>query len=344
MTHELVDQYGRKISHLRLSVTDRCNFKCSYCLPDGVICPIPKASQLTISEISKLCSVLTKMGITQIRLTGGEPLVRHDLIEIVSSIKKITSIPDLSLTTNGSLLAPVAKHLKKSGLNRLNISLDSLTSAGFRNMAKQDAFTDVMDGILTALSVGFPVKLNTVIMKHINDHEIEDFIGFGLENGLDEVRFIEFMPLCGSKWQPESVYPFTQTIEHIRDKYQAIPIKNNNGSVSESYLIHNKNKSVKVGFIRTLSKPFCGECSRIRISSDGVLRPCLFSHTGTELRPFLQSEGLDDLKNAICQTIWKKEKGNEFATAYNRGISIEKQLQTKNENRSHYPSIRSIGG
>lgn len=201
-----------------------------------------------------------------------------------------------------------------------------------------------MNGILAALTAGLPVKINTVVMNGQNEHEINDFIQFGLENSVEEVRFIEFMPLCGTKWNPHSVFPFTETIRNVLQTYSNAVAIEEKGGVAEVYRITKGKKTVRVGFIRTLSKPFCGECSRVRISADGILRPCLFSHDGHNLKPYLVANQHEELIAAIHNTIWRKQSGNEFATAYENRIPLEQYIFSENPQRSHNPSIRAIGG
>ena len=342
----LVDGLGRQITHLRLSLTDQCNFRCVYCMPPDGLETAQTVSYLQVSEIVRLAKIFSELGITKIRLTGGEPLVRKEVIQIVAALRTQTNIQNIAITTNGSLLLPRLKPLKDAGLNRLNISLDSLCPQNFKKIALKSDYSAVMDSIEQAVFEGYRPKINMVVMKGLNDHEIPDFINFSFQNGIEEVRFIEFMPLCGTGWKPQHVFDLTETIEGLQDHYQVSRVLSEPSSVSESYVIQKNGKKGKVGFIRTLSKPFCGSCSRIRVSATGDLKPCLFSHDFVALKPYLETGSDEEIQNLIRQAVLKKSKGNEFSNQYNQKVRLKNTLYdgASTPSRVNYPSIRAIGG
>ncbi len=342
----LTDGHNRVITHLRISLTEQCNFRCVYCMPPEGVSPLSQQNALTKDEIVKLVSVMSSMGITKVRLTGGEPLLRDDLVSIVRELAALPKLNDLALTTNGSHLASIAADLKKAGLKRINISLDSLNLDTFAKMARRESLTQTLLGIEAALKENFPVKINTVVMKGLNDHEMDDFIDFALTNPIEEWRFIEFMPLCGSGWQPQYVYSLQNVINKIKRDYQAKPIYSEIDNVAKSFLITKNGKQARLGFITTLSNPFCGNCSRIRLSADGVLRPCLFSSDGVALKALLARQATDgEIQAAIRCAVLKKDSGNEFYQAKIRGVEITQSRSFgEQEKRYAYPNIRSIGG
>jgi len=215
----LIDRHGRKIDSLRISLTERCNFRCLYCMPPEGVALQSSSKYLTPAEIERFSRIAVQQGVTKIRLTGGEPLLRPESIEIVERLAAISGLKDLALTTNGSRLKKMALPLKHAGLKRINVSLDSLDPIGFKKISYSDSYSDVMEGVLAALSEKFPVKLNMVVMKGINDHEVPEFIEFALNNPFEEVRFIEFMPLCGTGWKPKLVYAFDELLEKVAASY-----------------------------------------------------------------------------------------------------------------------------
>lgn len=346
MPHErLTDQFCRKITHLRLSLTDRCNFRCIYCMPpEGIDC-LPKQNFLSASEIKRLVSIFCRLGINKVRLTGGEPLLRSEVLVIADKISSLPGVCDLALTTNGSQLKRLAKPLKECGVQRLNISLDSLNEATFKKMSLTHSFNDVMDGILESLHVGLPVKINAVIMKGLNDCEIPDFIEFALNNPIQEVRFIEFMPLCGTGWKPEYVLPLDSWMEYVQKYYQGRAVFQGEDSVSKSFEIKSNGRSGRIGFITTMSNPFCNHCSRIRITADGMLRPCLFSNEGRSLKELLKNGARDhEIISAIQETVWRKPEGNKMALFNKENKYPGYFLRQGRTAASENPFIRSIGG
>ena len=341
--HTLYDQHHRPIHHLRISLTDQCDFRCMYCMPPEGVSYLNSDKLLNNNQITRLAKVFLNLGIQKIRLTGGEPLLRKDILPLVHDLAGLNHLDQLALTTNGNHLAKLAKPLADAGLKRINISLDSLDNDNFARLTKRQRLSSVLHGIHTALDY-FPVKVNVVILKGVNDHEIPDFIQWALDHPLQELRFIEFMPLCGTGWKPQHVCPMTNTIEDLIQNYGGELINQEKDSVAESYHIHHKGKKARVGFIRTMSKPFCGHCSRIRLSADGTLRPCLFSHNGTSLKKIIEQGANDEaIIKAIQDTVWQKPIGNDFFHEHQKNKDKPAYLNPESQQTS-YPAIRSIGG
>lgn len=346
MTKPLVDQHGRVISHLRVSLTDQCNFRCVYCMPPEGVATLPKAQHLICDEIVHLTKIFCDLGVNKIRLSGGEPLLREDIVNLVQDLSQVQGIDCLALTTNGSYLERLAKPLFEAGLQRINISLDSLNKKTFSKMALRDSFHEVMAGLDETLQLGFPVKINVVVMKGMNDHEMDDFLDFAVTSGVEEVRFIEFMPLCGTGWKPQYVYSLQPVIKKITEQDSAVPFIHETDSVAKSFIIRRQGKIGRVGFITTLSNPFCGQCSRIRLSADGFLRPCLFSHDGVSLKNLLRANvEKEQIIQAIQQAVWQKKSGNEFYLADQKHETLGSYLEQRPiAYRESNPVIRSIGG
>ncbi len=342
----LFDSHDRRILRLRLSLTEHCNFRCLYCMPPEGAPVHPQNQYLTATEILRLVKIFTEMGVTKIRLTGGEPLLRADLLEIIKNLRRLPLLQTLALTTNGSRLPELALPLREAGLGRLNVSLDSLNEKTFAHICKTDSLSRVITGIRAAVRQGFPVKLNAVLLKGVNDAEIFDFLQFASDEGIEEMRFIEFMPLCGTGWKPELVLPLAVIEEKIAARYGLSRLATDADSVAETYQIHHAQIKTRVGFIRTLSKPFCGQCSRIRLSATGFLQPCLFSHQGAdlkdELRPLASTD--TEIKARIRAAVWRKNLENEFAKAQRHNTALNDKLFTPEAVMTAYPSIRAIGG
>lgn len=340
----LKDRHARVIDYLRISLTERCNFRCLYCMPpEGAPCK-PSGDYLTADEITLFTEVACSLGVTRVRLTGGEPTLRGDIVDIVAKLSRVPGLNDLAMTTNGSKLKDLARPLVAAGLKRVNVSLDSLDPKTFARMALRETFDATMDGILAVLAQGIPVKVNTVVMRGMNDGEIPNFIEFALANPVEEVRFIEFMPLCGSGWKPEFVRPFPDLISSLTRNYAMERIVRAPGDVAQSYLIRKGGRTARIGFITTLSEPFCATCSRMRLTADGVLRPCLFSHEGTPMRDLLRGgASREELAGAIRDAVLNKPKGNGFAEARESGRKLSDDL-AQSHDWSTNPSIRAIGG
>ena len=289
----LIDTYNRKIDYIRISVTDRCNLRCIYCMPSEGVREITHSEILTYEEIIHILSIATNLGIKKVRITGGEPLVRKGLPYLIKTISNLGAIEEISLTTNGVLLKRFARELKEAGLNRLNISLDSMDPKRYEEITKGNNLSDVWEGIRAAEELGFsPIKINMVPIRGFNDNEIKEFAALTF-NKPYHIRFIEFMP-TGAKdiWSKEK-YIYTKELkEAISGLGELKPIKNEWGSgPAKNFKLLNA-KGV-IGFISAVSDHFCAGCNRLRLTSDGKLRPCLFSDSEIDLKKALR-EGCDD--------------------------------------------------
>ena len=290
MKDQLIDTYGRVHRDLRISVTDRCNFRCQYCMPEEGMDWTPREDLLTFEEIERLAKLLVhRFGIESIRLTGGEPTVRANLNKLIEKLAKLDV--DLSLTTNGATLPLVAQDLYEAGLNRINISLDTLDPERFKSLTRRDNLKQVLQGIEAAKAVGFdPVKINMVVMKGINDDEVLDFISYGRENNV-VVRFIEFMPLDADEvWEKSKVMSQDEILALITPHYDLEPVFRGS-SPAERWKF--ADGSGEIGIIATVSEAFCEACDRIRLTADGKFRNCLFAIKEFDIRTLLR-ENVDD--------------------------------------------------
>ena len=308
----LKDQYQRIINYLRISVTDRCNLRCQYCMPEEGIPLIGHEDILRYEEILRLIRVYTQTGISKVRITGGEPLVRNSIVNFIAEIAQIPGIKDLSMTTNGVLLKDLARPLKVAGLKRINVSLDTLNPQTFFRISRRDKFHDVWAGIQEALRIGlYPVKLNVVIIKGTNEKEVLDFARLTFEFPL-VVRFIEYMPTGESPWNSELVYSNSKSKEEIQGLGELIPLgdEDNNGPAVRYRL---KGAFGEIGFINPISSHFCHTCNRIRLTPDGHLRTCLFHDEEIDLKPFLRN-GCDDekLREMLLQALEKKPRQHQI--------------------------------
>lgn len=283
----MIDQFKRNINYLRISVTDRCNLRCIYCSPPGGIKLLSKDLILSYEEILRVVKIGSRLGIEKIRLTGGEPLLRNGLTGFISALGQIRGLKEITLTTNGHYLEDVVLNLKKVGVSRLNISLDSLKPDVYSKITRGGDLEKVLAGIQRALELGLRIKINVVILKKINENEILDFLKFGAHHGI-EIRFIEFMPLCGSNYCNNYFVSFDSIQEKI-EKTASLVYVGFEG-VAKTYQYN----GIKVGFIAPMTSSFCSECSRLRLTAEGYLRPCLFSNTGAHLLPLLRAGITDD--------------------------------------------------
>jgi cyclic pyranopterin phosphate synthase len=308
----LRDSFGRVADDLRISVTDRCNFRCIYCMPAEGLKWLAREDILRFEEIHRLARLFVeRYGVRTIRLTGGEPLVRVRIEELVAMIDAIDPTLDITMTTNGVLLRQKAKLLKEAGLKRVNISLDTLHIDRFQEIARREAFDRTMDGILAAEEAGLsPIKLNMVVMKGQNDDEVVDFARLARERGY-EVRFIEFMPLdADGIWSNDLVVPSRRIQEQIEDLFPLLAAEEDRPGPATKYRFADGAQG-GIGFISSVSQAFCTTCNRIRLTAEGGLRTCLFSLGETPLRDLLRSGASDD---SVCRTIekavWLKEEGH----------------------------------
>ena len=291
MKEQLIDTYGRVHRDLRISVTDRCNFRCQYCMPEEGMDWTPREELLTFEEIERLASLLVnKFGIESIRLTGGEPTVRANLSKLIEKLAKLDV--DLSLTTNGATLPLIAGDLYNAGLDRINISLDTLDRKRFESLTRRDNLKQVLHGIETAKSVGFdPVKINMVVMKGVNDDEVLDFVSYGRENGL-VVRFIEFMPLDADEtWEKSKVMPQNEILDLISSKHDLEPLSRGSSPAARWKFVDGPGE---IGIIATVSEAFCDACDRIRLTADGKFRNCLFAIEEYDVRKLLRENAGDE--------------------------------------------------
>lgn len=309
----LADRFGRVVNNLRISVTDRCNFRCAYCMPETGMKWLAKSELLTYEEITRLAGIAARLGVSKIRLTGGEPLMRNDLHRLVHSLAGIDGIADLALTTNGYFLAGQAEGLVRAGLGRINISMDSLDPATFARLARRDYFSKVWEGIHVLERSGLsPIKINVVLLRGVNDNEIPRFAALA-RTGRFIVRFIEFMPIgADDEWTPDRVVPTVEVIDRInRNGVPLTPVEFHGAQPADRYRF--SDGIGEIGFISSVSSPFCTHCNRMRITSDGKLRTCLFSHTETDLRGLLRGGASDDeIALAIRNAVAEKEEGHRI--------------------------------
>jgi cyclic pyranopterin phosphate synthase len=308
----LRDSYGRVADDLRISVTDRCNFRCIYCMPAEGLKWLAREDILRFEEIHRLARLFVeRYGVRTIRLTGGEPLVRVKIEELVAMIDSIDPSLDITMTTNGVLLRQKANLLKEAGLKRVNISLDTLHMDRFQEIARREAFDRTMDGILAAEEAGLsPIKLNMVVMKGQNDDEVVDFARLARQRGYD-VRFIEFMPLdADGIWSNDLVVPSRRIQEQIEDLFPLVAINEDRPGPAVKYRFADGAPG-GVGFISSVSQAFCTTCNRIRLTAEGGLRTCLFSLQETPLRDLMRSGASDDtVARVIEKAVWLKEEGH----------------------------------
>ncbi|HEX6126470.1 MAG TPA: GTP 3',8-cyclase MoaA [Pyrinomonadaceae bacterium] len=287
----LTDAYNRTIRDLRISVTDRCNFRCFYCLPNGEPPLARKATILTFEEITYIAEIFVSLGIEKIRLTGGEPMLRRNLEDLVAKLAKLKpQLKDLALTTNGFDIPKKAEALKQAGLDRMTISLDTLDTHRFREITGVDNLEQVFEAIEVAKQYGFePVKLNAVIVRGVNDDELVDFARFARNNGV-EMRFIEYMPLdSGHDWDRSKVVPGREIFEKINAAYPLLLKEASRGSETAWKYKFADGEPGGIGIIAPVTEMFCGQCSRIRLTADGQIRTCLFSTVEHDLRDYLRS-------------------------------------------------------
>lgn len=288
---QLVDTFGRVHRDLRVSVTDRCNLRCTYCMPSDFADWLPGDHLLSVDELLEVIEVATENGITGIRLTGGEPLLRPDIVEIVARINALPSTPAISLTTNGIRLADMAPDLKAAGLKRVNISLDTLDRDRFKRLTFRDRFDDVIAGIEAAKSAGLlPVKVNAVLMRGVNDDEAIPLLRHAIAHGWS-LRFIEQMPLdAGNAWERGDMVTAAQIHEMLESEFTLTPVPSRGSAPAEEFYVDGG--PATVGIIASVSKPFCEACDRLRLTADGQIRNCLFARDETDVRHVIRDASL----------------------------------------------------
>ena len=307
----LRDSFGRAIRDLRVSLTDRCNFRCFYCLPHGEPPIAPKEQMLSYEEIEYVCEIFVSLGIEKIRLTGGEPMLRRDIETIIEKLSKFKTagLIDLALTTNGYFLPERARALKAAGLDRVTISLDSLKGDVFKRMTGVDVLDKVLAGIAAAKSAGLePIKINAVIVRGHNETEVADFAAFAREHDV-KMRFIEFMPLdSGHEWSRDDVFSGKEIRESINERFPLIKVAVDRGSETSARYRFADGAPGEIGIIAPVTEPFCGACSRIRLTADGQIRTCLFSTVEHSLRDVVRSgASRAEIADYIESVILKKE-------------------------------------
>jgi cyclic pyranopterin phosphate synthase len=304
----LFDGHGRPITDLRVSVTDRCNFRCQYCMPAEGLPWLERDEILTFEEIERLVTLLARMGVEDVRLTGGEPLVRREFPRLVAMLSAVDGLHDLSLTTNGYLLARMVDELAEAGLRRINVSLDSLSRDRFFHITRRDSLAQVIEGLeaLERHPAISPVKVNCVAMRGFTEQEVVPFARLARRKPY-QVRFIEFMPLDGDRsWSQDRVLTGAEVREIVERVYPLEPLGRAQHGTAKVYRF--RDGRGEIGFINPVSEPFCADCNRIRLTSDGKLRTCLFSLHETDLRGPLRA-GADDreLEQIVREAVWRKE-------------------------------------
>jgi cyclic pyranopterin phosphate synthase len=308
----LVDRFGRVATDLRISLTDRCNLRCTYCMPAEGLPWMPRAEQLTDAELIRLITVAVRdLGVHELRFTGGEPLLRRGLEDVIAASAALTPRPDISLTTNGIGLARRAAALAAAGVNRLNVSLDTLRPDRFAEITRRDRLTDVLDGMEAARAAGLsPVKINTVLLRGVNDDEAVDLLRFAVARGF-ELRFIEQMPLDAQHgWQRAEMVTAGEILAALRTAFALTPDGHDRGAApAERWLVDGG--PAAVGVIASVTRPFCGACDRTRLTADGQVRSCLFARTETDLRALLRGGSPDDeIAEAWRTAMWGKLAGH----------------------------------
>ncbi len=312
---KLIDTYGRGHRDLRVSLTDRCSLRCSYCMPHDFAAWLPNENLLTTDELITVIEVAVEEGINEIRLTGGEPLLRPDIVEIVARINAIKNAPKLSMTTNGLALAKLAKPLVDAGLERINISLDTLDRERFKTLTFRDRIHDVFAGIDAEREAGLkPLKINSVLLKGINGDESVALVEWALKEGLN-LRFIEQMPLdAGGIWSRSDLITADQIFADLSTRYELTPVDDRGSSPAEEFYVNGGPEVI--GIIGSVTRPFCGSCDRVRLTSDGQIRNCLFSMAETDLRATLRNPDLSDeakresISKAFHSTVLAKLPGH----------------------------------
>jgi cyclic pyranopterin phosphate synthase len=304
----LVDGHGRPIGDVRISVTDRCNFRCQYCMPAEGLPWLERESLLSYEEIARLVRLLSSMGVHDVRLTGGEPLVRRELWRLVEMLSGIEAVHDLSLTTNGYLLARQVDDLVRAGLKRINVSLDSLAPDRFFQLTRRDSLAQVLEGLEAAEAHPElrPIKVNVVALKDFTEDEVVRFAEFARRTPY-VVRFIEFMPLDADRsWSADKVLPNEEIRRLIGEAHPLEPVGRERHGTSRRWRF--ADGQGEIGFISPVSEPFCGDCNRIRLTAEGMLRTCLFSLNETDLRAPMRAGASDaELEAIVRDAVWRKE-------------------------------------
>ena len=321
MSNQLIDPFGREVNYLRVSVTDRCDFRCTYCMSENMTF-LPKKDILSLEELEIICNVFIKLGTKKIRLTGGEPLVRKGILNLIRNLgKKIgNGLDELTLTTNGSQLERYAEFLKENGVNRVNVSIDHLDPNKFREITRWGDLDKVLAGIEKAKSVGIKVKINTVALKDFNEKNIIEMIEWCSLNEYD-MTLIEVMPMgdIGSENRFNQYLPLSEVKERLAKKFNLINIPKKTGGPARYYKI--EGKKIDLGFITPLTHNFCESCNRVRLTCTGILYMCLGQDDNVDLKNILRNKGSSFLENSLFKAISRKPKGHDFNISKS-GINI----------------------
>ena len=311
--NKLKDSFGRVHDYLRISLTDVCNFRCQYCIPDENVRFMPSSRLMKSDEIDAIAGEFVKMGVNKIRLTGGEPLVRKDAKEILLSLSKYPV--ELTLTTNGSAVNAFISVFKEAGINSINVSLDTLNKEKFLEITRRNDFDKVFTNIQSLIDEGFHVKVNAVIMRGVNDGEIPDFIEWTKTQPV-HVRFIEFMPFAGNQWNTEKVFSYPEMLDVISDKYGFIRMKDDANATAKKFKPYDHEGTFAV--ISTMSEPFCGNCNRMRLTADGKMKNCLFSKGEADILSALRNG--EDIVPIIeqCLAVKAEALGGQFEGDYHK--------------------------
>jgi cyclic pyranopterin phosphate synthase len=328
MNSPLVDTFGRPMKSLRLSVTDRCNLRCSYCMPESDYRWLPRSDLLTFEEIGRLLPRFVDLGTTRIRITGGEPLLRSDLPVLVRRVAALAGVEDLALTTTGVFLAREARGLRDAGLHRITVSLDTLSPARFRSLSRSEEHAKVLDGIVEAGKVGFSgLKLDTVVIRGVNDDEIPALLRAAREWSA-EIRFIEYMDVGGAlRWTPEAVVSQAEILAKVESSVGPVePLRDTELSAPARRF---RTPSGQVfGVVASMTQPFCTHCDRSRLTADGTWYHCLYAPTGVDLRTALRAPGTDAELGEVLTSAWKKraDRGAELRMELrNRAPSVARE-------------------
>lgn len=326
------DQFSRPLRDLRISVTDKCNFRCNYCMPEDVYGFryefLPKDKILTFEEITRLTRLFVQLGVSKIRLTGGEPMLRQELEKLIAQIAQIAGVKDIALTTNGYFLKEKAETLKRAGLHRLSISLDTLDPDRFKKLAGRHLELEkTLAGIHAANAVGFaPIKINSVIQRGVNDDEIVKLVGFARSHGAI-IRFIEFMDVGNlNGWKMDSVVTAAEIVDIVSQEYRLMPAERNYASeVANRYLF--ADGCGEMGIIASVSQPFCGDCTRARVSADGQIFTCLFSGKGFDIKSSLRSGASDESILAQVTNLWQKREDRYSEARSTEGTGRKQKVE-----------------
>jgi cyclic pyranopterin phosphate synthase len=306
----LLDPFGRVGRDLRVSVTDRCNLRCSYCMPAEGLDWLPKPEMLTDDELVRVVGVMVGLGVTQVRLTGGEPMLRRSLVDVVRRVAALEPRPRIAMTTNGVGLDRLAAPLAAAGLDRVNVSLDTIDPEHFSRLTRRDRFNDVVAGLKAASDAGLtPVKVNAVAMRGVNDTDVPELLQWCLDRGY-ELRFIEQMPLDAQHaWDRSLMVSQAEILERLGERFRLTPVQERGSAPAELFLVDGGPQTV--GVIASVSAPFCGSCDRVRLTADGQLRNCLFARREVDLRGPLRAGATDEqLADLVVAEMWAKKVGH----------------------------------